>query len=60
MINDENSDPTNIDLIKKMIEDYDIDVTEVPRLLFAETSRIMIDKRGPIDPNKLSLFETQA
>jgi hypothetical protein len=63
MIKDENSDPTDIDIIKKMMEVYDINVTEVPRLLFAETSRIMIDERGPIvtiEPNKLSLFETQA
>ena len=60
---DENSIPTNIDLIKQMIKDYDIDVTEVPRLMFADCSRLLIDERGPvltIDTDKLSLFEDQA
>ena len=63
MIEDENSKPTNIDVIKEMIKDYKIDVTEVPKLLYAERSRILIDQRGPvltIDTTKLSLFETQA
>ena len=65
MIKDEDSipTPTNVDLIKQMIKDYDIDVTEVPRLLFADCLRLLIDERGPvltIDTDKLSLFEDQA
>ena len=59
MIAEEKRTPTNIEMIKGMIKEGNLDLIDIAKLLYAEDSSVLIDEKGPrvtIDTSNLGLL----